>query len=331
LSEQLRKAPRGADYPQSVYATFDLAIGQAASLCPQAERLMEIAAFFAPDRIPVSLFTEDVMRVSERDDALAALAELSLITHETLEDGTPAFTVHRLVQAVMRDRLGDGQQAPQQIALCLIHNALRPINVQEHSNWPQVATLLPHALKVLDGAPEDGEGVEYTSWIYDRIATYFQWRGSYEQAAPLYQRALAIAEAAHGPDHPDTGRALNNLAGLYEAQGRYEDAGPLYQRALAIAETALGPDHPNTGIPLNNLAGLSREQGRYQDARPLYQRALDIAEAALGPDHPGAGSRRRPHRPRPLRPPPRRCPGPACSESSTLPLAAAPPIARRDC
>ena len=42
---------------------------------------------------------------SERTAALAALAELSLVKHDPFEDGgTPAVTVHRLVQAVARAR-----------------------------------------------------------------------------------------------------------------------------------------------------------------------------------------------------------------------------------
>ena len=66
------------------------------------------------------------------------------------------------------------------------------------------------------------------------------------KAEPLYQRSLAIHEKALGPDHPDTGLSLNNLAELYRAQGKYGQAEPLYQRSLAIKEKALGPDHPST-------------------------------------------------------------------------------------
>lgn len=46
-----------------------------------------------------------------------------------------------------------------------------------------------------------------------------------------------------GPDHPNVGQSLNNLAGIYHDQGRYAEAEPLYQPALEIWETALGPDH----------------------------------------------------------------------------------------
>ena len=110
--------------------------------------------------------------------------------------------------------------------------------------------------------------------------------GRYGEAAPLYQRALAIYETALGNDHPDTANSLNNLALTYQFQGRYGEAEPLYQRALAIRETVLGNDHPDTANSLNNLAFLYQSQGRYGEAEPLYQRALVIRETALGNDHP---------------------------------------------
>src|SRR5262249_27387098 len=67
--------------------------------------------------------------------------------------------------------------------------------------------------------------------------------GRYSEAVPIAQRALSLAEQLYGPDHPDVGSCVNNLAELYRALGRYADAEPLYRRALAIWEKALGPDH----------------------------------------------------------------------------------------
>ena len=114
----------------------------------------------------------------------------------------------------------------------------------------------------------------------------YQDQGKYEQAEPLFQRALTIGEKALGPEHPDVATGLNNLAALYHTQGKYEQAEPLLQRSLTILEKALGPEHPDVAISLNNLAALYRAQGKYEQAEPLYQRALTISEKALGPEHP---------------------------------------------
>jgi tetratricopeptide (TPR) repeat protein len=71
------------------------------------------------------------------------------------------------------------------------------------------------------------------------------------------RRALAIAEKALGPDHPDVGNHLNNLAGLLQAKGDYAAAEPLFRRALAIDEKALGPNHPDTQRIRRNLEKLN--------------------------------------------------------------------------
>jgi tetratricopeptide (TPR) repeat protein len=48
--------------------------------------------------------------------------------------------------------------------------------------------------------------------------------GRYEEAEPLYERALEIFEKVLGPEHPYTTIGLNNLALLYHEQGGYEEA-----------------------------------------------------------------------------------------------------------
>ena len=103
------------------------------------------------------------------------------------------------------------------------------------------------------------------------MAKVYDHQGRYADAEPLYKRAVATGEKAHGPDHPLVAVSLNNLAALYTKQDRYTDAEPLLKRALAILEKALSPDHPYVVTALNNLAELYRKEGRYADALPLVQ------------------------------------------------------------
>ena len=73
-------------------------------------------------------------------------------------------------------------------------------------SWPRWAVLLPHVLAAtarLDPATAgDTAGRDDASWLLDRAATYLQVHARFDQARPLAERALAITEAAHGPDHP---------------------------------------------------------------------------------------------------------------------------------
>ncbi len=136
-------------------------------------------------------------------------------------------------------------------------------------------------------SPAKPFSAQETSWneLNAKVDTLYQ-QGRYAEGVKVAKDALKVAEATFGPDHPDVGVSLNNLAILYEAQGLYAAAEPLYQRALAIDEKALGKDHPDFATDLNNLANLYQAQGKYAEAEPLHKRALAIREKALGPDHP---------------------------------------------
>ena len=78
----------------------------------------------------------------------------------------------------------------------------------------------------------------------NNLATLFFERKRYDQAEPLYMRALEFRETILGKSHPDVAAILNNLGQLYFRQHRYGDA-ESYRRALDIREKSLGPSHPD--------------------------------------------------------------------------------------
>lgn len=85
-----------------------------------------------------------------------------------------------------------------------------------------------------------------------------------------------------GPDHPDIGTVLFNLASLLrEVQGLgYEEAcEQLLRRALAIKQNALAPDHPEILPIMVSLAKVlsSKEEGSgFEEAESLLRRAVEI-------------------------------------------------------
>ena len=118
-----------------------------------------------------------------------------------------------------------------------------------------------------------------------QISNLYQ-QGRYDEAIPLAQRALAVAEGLRGAERTALIAATTNLAMLYQASGSYGDAEPLLKRALATGEKLLGPADPNVGALINNLAELYRNEGRFAEAEPLYRRALAIWEKVGGRDSP---------------------------------------------
>ncbi len=282
-AQLIATVPRGTSYPRSVAATFDLAIAEAVRECPSAEILMAYLAACAPERIPLALVEGALADEADRAAALLALADVSLLRHDPFEDGTPALTVHRLVQAAARARAA--VPASERVVARLTE--IYPADGYDNpASWPLCAQLTPHLLVRCEPDPAHGPGTADQAALLNRAAQYFHGIGAYTRARPLFERALAISENALGPDHPNTATSLNDLAVLLHDLGDLAAARPLHERALATREKALSPDHPDIATNLSNLAALLQAQGDLAAARPLQERALAIREKALGPDHP---------------------------------------------
>ena len=189
----------------------------------------------------------------------------------------------------------NSQRHPLWVALGLLHDDAPGEIMGAPGSWPRWAVLLPHVLAAtarLDPATADDTAVsDDASWLLDRAGTYLQVHARLNEARPLFERALAITEAARGPDHPHVAARLSDLALVLRDLGQPQDARPLFERAVAITEAAYGPDHSDVSIYLNNLGLVLRDLGQLQDARPLYERALAITEATHGPDHPSVAIR----------------------------------------
>jgi len=114
--------------------------------------------------------------------------------------------------------------------------------------------------------------------------------GKPAEAVVIAERAAAVAEHQHGPNHLAIAPLLDDIARLRYWLGQYAEAEPYYRRALAIRERALGTGHLDVSATLNDLAVLLHARGRYDDVEPLLKRALAIREKALGPEHPDVGT-----------------------------------------
>ena len=305
---------------ETIATLWDIALERISRENPAAVVLLDICAYLAPEPIPLDLFSLHAELLPQplseaAADQLAFDEGIGILVDYSLAKRTEAgLQLHRLVQGVIRARhayksgspLGrddfttvDGSAAGKDggklgMVLALLR-ADAPEQIDAPQDWLRWAVLLPHVLASaahFTGLPrtaQDAIGADI-SWLLDRASVYLRVHAQVADARPLAERALAIAEAAYGPDHPDVAARLTNLALNLRDLGLAAEARPLAERALAIAETAYGPDHPDVATGLTNLALILRNLGLVGDARPLAERALAIAEAFYGPDHPEVGT-----------------------------------------
>ena len=290
--------PAGGSDPDSdrrrVATVWSVSLDRVHAQAPQAEALLSLCAFLAaevPRDLPARhphVLPGDLAALAR--DRLAYNRALAVIGRYSLAAVSPAVVgLHRLVQAVIRARLGEaGERAWAEAAVNLLRAAF-PDESWEVASWPACERLLPHLLAAAGHADRLGIAGEAGSWLLDRASAYLQGRGQYRQAKPLAERAVTLAEAALGPDDPEVAWRRDTLGRVLRTLGDFSGAREQCERALAIGEAALGPDDSDVATWRSDLGVVLWDLGDLSGAREQYERALAIGEAALGPDHPNVG------------------------------------------
>lgn len=292
LARTLRDAGLdSAEYPASVARTWLLSFKQLSEVHPAAVELLRLCAFLDADDIDLDLLSagkaeaDDLARVLgnqlDRTEAVGSLAQTSLVT--VLAEGH--LRVHRLVQAVTRDQLDDNQVAEWAGLALKVVAAILPPEPADYRSWAAYAKLAPHIGAV--AAQATGYSILTDKIrILHNLGIYFTASGQPRAACTTSERALSIAEAVYGPDHPEVAKRFGNLGAAQLELGELKNAGISIERALIGLQEAYGPHDPEVGKALGNLSRVQFRLRELSDARINIERALAIFEAANGPDHP---------------------------------------------
>ncbi len=279
------------DYPHTVATTWSLAMERIGQESPASADLLSLCAYLGPDDIPRTLLSEREEHIPKPlsatvTDPLAMNKAVAVLRQYSLIEMTgDALSVHRLVQAVVRDRLPEEARRTWAEAAVRLVNSAFPFHSDDVRTWPQCSRLLPHALAAAGHAEALQVASETTMHLLNQAGLYLHGRAEFAEAKAAFERAPAIGEAAFGPDHPNVAVLVNNLGLVLRDLGHLEGARAAYERALAIFEKAFGTDHPNVATLVNNLGLALKDLGDLEGAQAAYERALAINEAAFGPDH----------------------------------------------
>lgn len=291
----LRGVP--TDYPTPVATTWGLALQEAQRLSPVAVDLLNLCAFLSPDDIPREGLADAAPHLPlalaaalsdpfALDEAVAALRRYSFI--EVHEEG---LTVHRLVQAVVRDRLpAEDRRVWADAAVRLVDHEF-PESSDDIDTWPACARWLPHALAAASHAEVYDVAREARARLLARFAVYLQGRAAFAEAKGYLEQALALHEAAYGAADPRVAAVLRSLGSVLHDLGDLGGARAHFERALGIDVDTFGPDHPHVAHDVNDLGSVLMDQGDLTGARKHLERALSIDEATYGPDDPSVAIR----------------------------------------
>jgi hypothetical protein len=273
-------------YSGRIDTTWALSLERLRREEPAAVQLLELAAFLAPEPIPLALFGEHAELLDEPLRTVAADPDAltdtvgTLVGYSLIRRSPDAFQLHRLVQAVIRHQLAtDRQQATAERVVALLAAAV-PDDPEDPAGWAGYAALAPH---VLATAPVGDHSAAGRQVVLDTIR-YLLARGDVHGSRCVGEQELDRWRAILGADHPDTlaGAITLTLAlfGLSEA----EASRALGEDTLQRCRWVLGPDHPTTLEAATALTLALVQLGKAEPARALAEDTLRRARRVLGPD-----------------------------------------------
>ena len=282
----------GTDHPESVATTIALSLGKVERSNPAAAELLRLCAFLDPDAIPEELLTQgasDLGPILEPaatdplalDEVLAALRHYSLLRRHP---ESKTLSLHRLVQAVLKDQMNEQTQREWAERCVLVVNRTFPTH--EAALWQHGPRLFPQVEAAIALITQWQLSLLEVGQLLVRAGHHLIHHGQYQAAEPLLQHALSLHEQHLESAHPAIAVCLDMLGKLYWYQGQLEQSERLRKRVLDIVEHAKGPEHPDVVQALSNLAGVYRELERYTEAEPLYLRAYSILERLVQTEPP---------------------------------------------
>jgi len=297
LIKRKKDAGIEGDYPDTVYAAFVKSLETLRTLTSgeTALDILRLCAFLSPDGVDLTLLTGEwggeglptafaaaMAGKFTREDALAALASLSLLRQE---DGTIGTVVifHRLLLEVVRDWMGQESRTRWSGVAAKLVDSLFPFDSDDDpSQWPLCALLMAHVAPLeLYSARIDIAG-RAVDRLLNQAGVYLYARGDRKGALALVERSVELKRVTCVDEPSALATSLNNLGGRYADLDRLDEAENTYREALEIEEPRLDRNDPSLAITLSNLAGVYWRRKEYAKTEPLYLRAAEIMKATHG-------------------------------------------------
>ncbi|MEV6349951.1 FxSxx-COOH system tetratricopeptide repeat protein [Actinoplanes sp. NPDC051851] len=280
-----------ADYPRPVAEVFGLAFEQLTQRAPAALQMLEMCAFLSSEPISVRLLRNGRHIAAQLPGPLGEALNNEMIARRAVRDidryglakvdpAKNSFQVHRLVQALLRDRLTP-EVREQYVAN--VHSLLasaNPSDPDEQETWSRHEELSAH---VVPANLVEGTRDEVRRVVLDQIR--YRWvRGDLESSRELAALAASRWTTMLGPAHEHTLVAEQQRAMALRALGSVTEARNLNKEIYELSVASLGADHEIT-ISIGNSRGADlRLLGDWPAAQALDVDLLAIHRSIFGLD-----------------------------------------------
>jgi tetratricopeptide (TPR) repeat protein len=279
---------KSPDYPYSMTAAWKMSVGALEKRLPQALELLRCCAFFGPEPIPRNIFRRGAQPTGSPVSQVisnpilmsSAIRELGRYALVTL-DGS-SVSVHRLIQALLRDELSAEQRAGYRREAHLILAGAAPENPDDARSWSRFAELLPHVNSESTELPKSREPAVRD--LARSLMRYLHQKGDYASGIVLCERFVDQWAKDSGPESSDVLRAQRHLGNILRLLGRYPESYKVTDEAFTSCRALLGEDNETTLSLRTSFGADLRAQGRFADARVLDEESRGLLERKYGDD-----------------------------------------------
>ena len=276
---------------RSMAASWAVAVDRLDRDHPAGLQLLTLAAWLAPEPIPLTLLTEhsDLLPTPLAaivTDPLALPRLTATIRRRGMARVQPdSIQLHRIPAALLRTRTGHAAADTwPDIVVQLLRAAVPGDPWNNPTTWPRWHSLLPHILTATHTDRVNEATVRDICWLIRETGKYLLTRGEPRVAQPLFERAYNLMRTRTAENDPDIVSTVMYIATTLNYLGRHEEAGTLNEEAWTRLQHGVGPDHPLTLRAAINYAMHLRALNRHDQARRINQDVFDRSRRVRGPD-----------------------------------------------
>jgi Tetratricopeptide repeat len=275
------------EYPSSMTAAWQISVAQLRQQSPQALELLRCCAFVGPEPIPREVFKlgsrESVTGVGalladpiELSTATSVLGRFALVKM----DG-PYLTVHRLIQALLRNELDPDEQDRYREDAHSILAGGAPGNPSDSKTWQRYRDLVAHVGSTTTGLAHC-KIPAHRRFALD-VVRYLNVSGDFGSCRAFAERFIDQWEKDSGPTDPYVLDANRYLGNTLRELGEAAAAGEIIETTLRRAEQVLDQRDGLT-MHLRNAFGADlRARGDFESALALDEETRALHDDIFGP------------------------------------------------
>jgi len=290
--ELLERGRPAGDYSHTVTTTWDMAFSVIGEMSPVSARFLNICSLLGADDICLDMFRQEsddlppdlaacVIDELAFDDMLQPLLQYSLLVKRD-----DSLSMHRLVQAVTRDRLSTTERTELvKIAIRMLADCF-PESGEDPATWDKCARLAHHVMSVTDLDECEKYPDERICSLLRQLAAYLVEQSDFSAAQRIVDKAIRLNGDFYNDAHPNYAECLYHSGKLLQRMRKHNDARKQLEMALRIDTEAYGKNHPTVARDLDELGNAMSSIGDLEKACELYERAYEINVREFGESSP---------------------------------------------